>query len=86
MPLITVHGLHQLHIFIFFLAVFHVIYSAITMTLGRLKVHELFGFRCFFYKANVCNLCTVSLLIESLACRFEDGRNGNGKLSLNMNS
>ena len=31
-------GLHQLHIFIFFLAVFHVIYSAITMTLGRAKV------------------------------------------------
>ncbi|XP_028784595.1 MLO-like protein 9 [Neltuma alba] len=37
-PLISVHGLHQLHIFIFFLAVFHVFYSAITMTLGRLKV------------------------------------------------
>ena len=38
MPLISTHGLHQLHIFIFFLAVFHVIYSAITMALGRLKV------------------------------------------------
>lgn len=38
MPLISVNGLHQLHIFIFFLAVFHVIYSAITMMLGRLKV------------------------------------------------
>ncbi|KAK7860674.1 mlo-like protein 5 [Quercus suber] len=37
-PLISVNGLHQLHIFIFFLAVFHVIYSAITMTLGRLKI------------------------------------------------
>ncbi|KAI8005291.1 MLO-like protein 5 [Camellia lanceoleosa] len=37
-PLISIHGLHQLHIFIFFLAVFHVIYSAITMTLGRLKI------------------------------------------------
>ncbi|KAM3711077.1 hypothetical protein ACB098_01G081400 [Castanea mollissima] len=36
--LISVNGLHQLHIFIFFLAVFHVIYSAITMTLGRLKI------------------------------------------------
>ncbi|XVF74078.1 hypothetical protein PTKIN_Ptkin13bG0032200 [Pterospermum kingtungense] len=36
-PLISVNGLHQLHIFIFFLAVFHVIYSAITMMLGRLK-------------------------------------------------
>ncbi|KAH9759695.1 MLO-like protein 9 [Citrus sinensis] len=39
-PLISVHGLHQLHIFIFFLAVFHVFYSAITMTLGRLKIRK----------------------------------------------
>ncbi|KAJ1397589.1 Mlo-related protein [Sesbania bispinosa] len=38
MPLISVNGLHQLHIFIFFLAVFHVIYSCITMTLGRAKI------------------------------------------------
>lgn len=37
-PLITVEALHQLHILIFFLAVFHVLYSAITMMLGRLKV------------------------------------------------
>ncbi|CAI9097140.1 OLC1v1033487C1 [Oldenlandia corymbosa var. corymbosa] len=37
-PLISVNGLHQLHILIFFLAVFHVIYSAITMALGRLKI------------------------------------------------
>ncbi|KAK4804675.1 hypothetical protein SAY86_004492 [Trapa natans] len=36
--MISVHGLHQLHIFIFFLAVFHVVYSAITMALGRLKI------------------------------------------------
>ncbi|CAK7345992.1 unnamed protein product [Dovyalis caffra] len=34
---ISVEGMHQLHIFIFFLAVFHVVYSAITMMLGRLK-------------------------------------------------
>lgn len=37
-PLISVNALHQIHIFIFFLAVFHVFYSAITMMLGRLKV------------------------------------------------
>lgn len=37
-PLITVDGLHQLHILIFFLAVFHVLYSAVTMALGRLKI------------------------------------------------
>ncbi|XP_071713349.1 MLO-like protein 9 [Rutidosis leptorrhynchoides] len=38
--LITVSGLHQLHIFIFFLAVFHVIYSALTMIAGRKKIRE----------------------------------------------
>ncbi|KAL8523788.1 hypothetical protein ACS0TY_013672 [Phlomoides rotata] len=37
-PLISANGLHQLHIFIFFLAVFHVFYSACTMMLGRLKI------------------------------------------------
>ncbi|GFQ03797.1 mlo-like protein 8 [Phtheirospermum japonicum] len=37
-PIITVDGLHQIHILIFFLAVFHVIYSALTMALGRLKI------------------------------------------------
>ncbi|XP_075656295.1 uncharacterized protein LOC142626357 [Castanea sativa] len=36
--LISVDGLHQLHILIFFLAVFHVLYSFITMMLGRLKI------------------------------------------------
>ncbi|KAL6993344.1 MLO-like protein 10 [Sarracenia purpurea var. burkii] len=39
-PLITVNGLHQLHILIFFLAVFHVVYSAVTMALGRLKIRR----------------------------------------------
>ncbi|KAK9989979.1 hypothetical protein SO802_024964 [Lithocarpus litseifolius] len=37
-PLISVNGLHQLHILIFFLAFFHVLYSFITMMLGRLKI------------------------------------------------
>ncbi|KAK4434086.1 MLO-like protein 5 [Sesamum alatum] len=37
-PLISVSGLHQLHIFIFFLAIFHVIYSSATMRLGRMKI------------------------------------------------
>lgn len=36
--LISVDGLHEIHILIFFLAVLHVIYSAITMALGRLKI------------------------------------------------
>ncbi|KAL7192813.1 hypothetical protein ACSBR2_024601 [Camellia fascicularis] len=37
-PLISFEGMAQLHILIFFLAVFHVLYSAVTMTLGRLKI------------------------------------------------
>lgn len=37
-PLISVNGLHQLHILIFFLAFFHVLYIAVTMMLGRLKI------------------------------------------------
>ncbi|KAK1362210.1 Peptidylprolyl isomerase [Heracleum sosnowskyi] len=37
-PLISVDGVHQLHIFIFFLACLHVLYSAITMFLGRTKL------------------------------------------------
>ncbi|KAH8509770.1 hypothetical protein H0E87_011500 [Populus deltoides] len=37
-PLISARGLHQLRIFIFFLAVFHVVYSVITMLLRRMKV------------------------------------------------
>ncbi|KGN55592.1 MLO-like protein 10 [Cucumis sativus] len=36
--LISIDGLHQLHILIFFLAVFHVLFSVITMTLGRIKI------------------------------------------------
>ncbi|CAK8561944.1 unnamed protein product [Lathyrus sativus] len=37
-PLISAEGLHQLHILIFFLAFLHVLYSAVTMLLGRLKI------------------------------------------------
>ncbi|CAL5197389.1 unnamed protein product [Lathyrus oleraceus] len=37
-PLISEEGLHQLHILIFFLAFLHVLYTAVTMLLGRLKI------------------------------------------------
>ncbi|CAN7090282.1 unnamed protein product [Brassica rapa subsp. narinosa] len=36
--LISSEALHQLHILIFFLAIFHVVYSFLTMMLGRLKI------------------------------------------------
>ncbi|GAB4846205.1 MLO-like protein 8 [Ancistrocladus abbreviatus] len=45
-PLISTNGIHQLHILIFFLAVFHVIYSAITMMLGRLKIRSWKEWEC----------------------------------------
>ncbi|KFK40125.1 hypothetical protein AALP_AA3G333500 [Arabis alpina] len=38
--LISAKALHQLHILIFFLAVFHVLYSFLTMMLGRLKIRR----------------------------------------------
>ncbi|WOL18191.1 MLO-like protein 9 isoform X1 [Canna indica] len=38
--LISLDGLHHLHLFIFFLAVFHVIYSAVIMALGRAKTRR----------------------------------------------
>ncbi|GAA0166701.1 hypothetical protein LIER_21797 [Lithospermum erythrorhizon] len=38
--LITVDALHQIHILIFFLAVFHVLFSAATMGLGKLKMRR----------------------------------------------
>lgn len=38
--IISVAGLHQLHIFIFFLAVFHVFYSTLTMIFGRMKTRK----------------------------------------------
>ncbi|PHT54927.1 MLO-like protein 8 [Capsicum baccatum] len=36
--LISIDALHQIHILIFFLAVLHVVYSAVTMWLGKLKI------------------------------------------------
>ncbi|MQM10290.1 hypothetical protein Taro_043182 [Colocasia esculenta] len=39
-PFVSTNGIHQLHIFIFFLAVFHVVYSALTMALGRAKIRR----------------------------------------------
>jgi hypothetical protein len=40
--LMSAGSLHQLHIFIFVLAVFHVAYSVVTMALSRLKVSTTF--------------------------------------------
>ncbi|XP_031383318.1 MLO-like protein 13 isoform X1 [Punica granatum] len=39
-PLLTIEALHQLHIFIFVLAVVHVIFCASTMVLGGLRIRQ----------------------------------------------
>lgn len=39
-PFISADGIHQLHIFIFVLAVFHVLYCVLTMALGRAKMRS----------------------------------------------
>ncbi|KAK9168901.1 hypothetical protein Syun_001041 [Stephania yunnanensis] len=39
-PLVSSDGIHQLHIFIFVLAVCHVLYCIITLALGRLKMRR----------------------------------------------
>eukprot|EP01018_Ginkgo_biloba_P000698 Gb_12176 [translate_table: standard] len=39
-PLVSQDGIHQLHILIFVLAVFHILYSILTMVLGKAKMHK----------------------------------------------
>ncbi|XAR69056.1 hypothetical protein NMG60_11000514 [Bertholletia excelsa] len=39
-PLVSAEGIHQLHIFIFVLAVMQIVYSVITMALGRAKMRR----------------------------------------------
>ncbi|KAF7113535.1 hypothetical protein RHSIM_RhsimUnG0115000 [Rhododendron simsii] len=39
-PFVSTYGIHQLHIFIFVLAVFHVLYCIITLALGRAKMRK----------------------------------------------
>ncbi|XP_057471303.1 MLO-like protein 6 [Actinidia eriantha] len=39
-PFVSTYGIHQLHIFIFVLAVFHVMYCIITLAIGRLKMRK----------------------------------------------
>lgn len=57
-PLISLNALYQLHIFIFFLAVFHVIYNAITMTLRRLKVMMIQLFLSYLYIRSLLLFCS----------------------------
>ncbi|KAL5202892.1 hypothetical protein ABZP36_013844 [Zizania latifolia] len=79
--LISINALHQLHIFIFFLAVFHVTYSAITMALGRAKACSVSLFFFLFFRVVLC--CYSGNNFEPLSwrrrCRFVDGKSGRKK-------
>ncbi|KAH9324067.1 hypothetical protein KI387_004245, partial [Taxus chinensis] len=39
-PLLSTEGMHQLHMFVFVLAIVHVVYCAMTMILGAAKIHS----------------------------------------------
>ncbi|KAJ6691585.1 MLO-LIKE PROTEIN 1 [Salix purpurea] len=40
-PFVSSDGIHQLHIFIFVLAIFHILYCILTLALGRAKMKKL---------------------------------------------
>uniref|UniRef100_A0A0E0KZ99 MLO-like protein n=1 Tax=Oryza punctata TaxID=4537 RepID=A0A0E0KZ99_ORYPU len=76
--LISINALHQLHIFIFFLAVFHVTYSAITMALGRAKAKLSFSSS---FSTSFMAISANSFEPRSWrrCCRFVDGKSGKKK-------
>lgn len=55
--LVSDDALHQLHIFVFFLAVFHVAFSALTMSLGRAKVWLVLTSCCFPFPQKTERFC-----------------------------
>jgi mlo protein len=60
--LVSSDGLHQLHIFVFFLAVFHVVFSALTMSLGRAKVRLV---------VTSCGLSSGLVHCVNITCKLE---------------
>lgn len=53
---VSSEGIHQLHIFIFVLAVFHVLYCILTLALGRAKVKFTFISIVHFLLLNLTHL------------------------------
>lgn len=49
--LVSAYGIHQLHIFIFVLAVFHVIYCVLTYAFGKLKV-DWFRYNIYLFSSS----------------------------------
>ncbi|KAE8721378.1 MLO-like protein 15 [Hibiscus syriacus] len=62
-PLLTVEALHHLHIFIFVLAIVHVVFCVLTVSIGGLKVSSLIWFFCLF--SNLFSGCSLFLCLFS---------------------
>jgi hypothetical protein len=69
--LVSTDGMHQLHIFVFFLAVFHVTFSFFTMSLGRAKVWWALVLSWFvFLKAIMDKSCKLAITL--IFCFYSD--------------
>lgn len=63
--LISAYGIHQLHIFIFVLAVFHILQCIITLALGRTKVQTPPPFLLIFMLQSLLR-CVWESVLEGL--------------------
>jgi len=62
--LVSADGMHQLHIFVFFLAVFHVTFSFFTMSLGRAKVRLVLTLCWFSFPKAIIEGCKLALILD----------------------
>lgn len=74
--MVSESGLHQLHIFIFILAVVHVMCAVATMALGRAKVCTKTWFWCKIIKKNFIIFLLLFCLDLCNLFRWENGRLG----------
>jgi hypothetical protein len=78
----SAYSIHQLHIFIFVLAVFHILYCIITLALGTTKVLNSLAFsKDLNSSLNRFNLLKYIMGFDELffKCRSKDGRFGRTK-------
>lgn len=72
---VSAYGMHQLHIFIFVLAVCHVIFCIVTYALGKTKVYIPFIYPFTLWSAKDWTFLTKSLVFFSL-CYIADEKVG----------
>lgn len=71
--LVSQQGIHQLHIFIFVLAVVHVLCGVVTMVLGRAKVFSNFlDASCYPYHHLILGILVVHAVSNVFSCFFND--------------